>query len=194
MSSPRFRFSTSYFKQPTKHAITVNSPPSPACTLFECLSWIPVCSSPPCLAFLSFSSLNAPSTDPIPCCPLPTPQLLWLVCPVVGSIRTLLQRVVRHRTLRSSTRARVPDTSLPTGMTMDDFCNTNLTSLTNISRTMQLEIRVFSPAIKSTPGVGDLQRRALPAFGDHDEVPGVVLLDPRYCTSPGRVTVAVGIG
>ena len=63
--------------------------------------------------------------------------------------------------------------------------------LINISRSIQLEIRVFSPAIKSTPGVGDLLR-TLPVFGDHDEVPGVVLLDPRYCTPPGRITVTVG--
>jgi len=77
------------------------------------------------------------------------------------------------------------------GMTVDDFYNTNLTSLVNISRSMQLEIRVFSPAIKSVPEVA---RKTVPVFGDHDEVPGVVLLDPRYCTSPGRVTVTVGIG
>lgn len=59
---------------------------------------------------------------------------------------------------------------------------------------MQLEIRVFSPAIKSTPGVGDSPGRTLPVFGDRDEVAGVVLLDPRYCTSPGQVTITVGIG
>lgn len=58
---------------------------------------------------------------------------------------------------------------------------------------MQLEIRVFSPAIKITPGVGKLPGRTLPVFGDHDEVAGVVLLDPRYCTSPGHITVTVGI-
>lgn len=59
---------------------------------------------------------------------------------------------------------------------------------------MQLEIRVFSPALKFAHGVGDIPGRTLPVFGDHDEVAGVVLLDPRYCTSPGRITVTVGIG
>lgn len=58
---------------------------------------------------------------------------------------------------------------------------------------MQLEIRVFSPAIKITPGVGKSPGGTLPVFGDHDEVAGVVLLDPRYCTSPGRITVTVRI-
>ena len=67
-------------------------------------------------------------------------------------------------------------------------------SLSNISRSMQLEIRVFSPAIKYTSGVGKLPGRTLPVFGGHDKVAGVVLLDPRYCTSSGRVTVTVGIG
>ena len=71
--------------------------------------------------------------------------------------------------------------------------NSDPTSFTNLSRSMQLEIRVFSPAIKSTPAVGNSPGRTLPVFGDHDEVAGVVLLDPRYCTSPGRVTVTVGI-
>ena len=141
----------------------------------------------PCLS-LSSSSLNTSSIGPIPCCSPPTPRLLWPVCPVVVSMRTLL-RAFHHRTLRSSARARVPGTSLSTGMTMDGFCDTNLTQLENISRSMQVEIRVFSPAIKSTPGVA----RTLPVFGDHDEILGVVLLDPRYCTSPGRVTVTVGI-
>lgn len=68
-----------------------------------------------------------------------------------------------------------------------------LTSLANVPRSMQLEIRVFSPAIKSTPGVGGSPGRTLPVFDDDDEVAGVVLLDPRYCTSPGRITVTVGI-
>lgn len=58
---------------------------------------------------------------------------------------------------------------------------------------MQLEIRIFSPAIKSTPSVGGLPGRTLPVFGDHEEVAGVVLLDPRYCASPGRTTVTVSI-
>lgn len=57
---------------------------------------------------------------------------------------------------------------------------------------MQLEIRVFSPAIKSAPSVGGSPRRTLPVFGDHDEVHGIVLLDPRYCILPGRITVTVG--
>ena len=30
-------------------------------------------------------------------------------------------------------------------------------------------------------------------FGDHDEVAGIVLLDPRRCTSPGRITVTASI-
>jgi hypothetical protein len=33
----------------------------------------------------------------------------------------------------------------------------------------------------------------LPVFGDHDEVSGVVLLDPRYFKSSGRVTITVSI-
>ncbi|KAF9652634.1 hypothetical protein BDM02DRAFT_3183340 [Thelephora ganbajun] len=61
----------------------------------------------------------------------------------------------------------------------------------SVHRSMQLEIRVFSPAIKSTPGMGDSPGRTLPVFGEHDEVAGVVLLDPRYCTSPGRITVTL---
>lgn len=28
-------------------------------------------------------------------------------------------------------------------------------------------------------------------FGDRDEVAGIVLFDPQYCTSPGRITVTV---
>ncbi|KAF9787895.1 hypothetical protein BJ322DRAFT_1105935 [Thelephora terrestris] len=55
----------------------------------------------------------------------------------------------------------------------------------SIHRSTHLEIRVFSPAIKATP------REMLPVFGDHDEVTGVVLLDPRYCTSPGRITITL---
>lgn len=141
----------------------------------------------PLLQFPSLS-LNAFFIDPIPCCSLPTPRLLWLVYLIVASIRTFL-RALHHRTLRSSARPRVVGTSLSTGMTMDNFCNTNLTLLANISRSMQLEIRVFSPAVKSTV---ESPRRMLPVFGDRDDIPGVVLLDPRYCTSPGRVTVTVG--
>lgn len=124
--------------------------------------------------------------------PLLALRLPWLVCPVSASTQMLLLRTFHHRTI-PSIRARVPGTSPSTGMAIGVAWKSNLIPSTNISRSMQLEIRVFSPAIKYMPAAGNSPGRMLPVFGDHDEVTGVVVLDPRYCTSPGRITVTVSI-
>lgn len=135
--------------------------------------------------------LSAPSIDHIPCQPSPTSWLPWPACPAVPPRITLLRRLFRRSTLQSFFRAKAPGTSLSTGAMIGDSWHTRSQIF---QRSMQLEIRVFSPAIKSAPSVGGSPGRTLPVFGDHDEVHGIVLLDPRYCLLPGRITVAVSTG
>ena len=56
-----------------------------------------------------------------------------------------------------------------------------------------MQIHVHSPSVRTVRRRGQDLSRTMPVFREHDSVEGLVILDPRLRTTPGRLVLSVSI-
>lgn len=60
----------------------------------------------------------------------------------------------------------------------------------SVFRTVQLELRLYSPEVKLYKLQGHKMVASVPVFRDHDQIIGSISLNPRSCSIPGRITLS----
>ncbi|KAI0077382.1 hypothetical protein K474DRAFT_1707403 [Panus rudis PR-1116 ss-1] len=80
-----------------------------------------------------------------------------------------------------------PSSYFPVTGGTDAYSQSNI----SIFRSSELEIHIHSPSVKAVDPREYGSSRSLPVFGDHDKIQGSVFLDPKFSTSPSRLTVSL---